>query len=716
MMGVNKLLAFIFLSVFFCSFASATVNEYNYFKLGELDSANNLVPGFAPVSGVGIRSFVCFDAACSGSLGDLWGGSLYASGSALNLVYPTSLMSSSGYGFWVYKTGYNPYWVKGVTWYGTGTVPAVNRYLTRKSNCFSDVSINSPSQVGSTLSFSTGVTSPFVNQYGSMYVPSEIAPHLKTLVDVVVEVENSAGVVVWSNSGQRSLDYSSSGSVSFSATLPDGSYVLNAYSRLGNEAKCSSYTQDVASLSFDVDTCTESVVYGPWSAWSNSESCQTNNFLTQSRSRLEYDQNGCGDFTPVTHWDYQEAACDYCTPSIVTSPWSAWFNTEVCQSNDFLTQERTSIRYDSNACYSITGLVSDIFVNVTYTENQEKVCDYCTESVVYGPWSAWSNSESCQADGFLTQSRSRVEYDQNNCGNFVSVTHWDYQEVACDLFPLVVDVIANPNFGAAPLDVSFSCVAQGGNGVLEYSWNFDNGDVDVGSNVFYIYDEVGEYNVRCKVEDEDGDEAFGYVSVDVGLSEFEDVNLVCFDEVVVGHNQSCSVSIGGGLGDVDVDIFYSDGSLFGSCLTDDISGACGVKDLQSVVGSFDVYATASKVGYVDDNSSVFGYDVLDENYSIVYLKVFNDSGFSYEDYDFFRGEDLFVSFVIEDLNGDVVLADLISRVSLVSSVAGGRVDLEEIEMINGSYYYRLIPVPITHDFILLNTPWLAVGMKPWQNS
>ena len=60
---------------------------------------------------------------------------------------------------------------------------------------------------------------------------------------------------------------------------------------------------------------------------------------------------------------------------------------------------------------------------------------------------------------------------------------------------------------------------------------------------------------------------------------------------------------------------------------------------------------------------------------------------------------MYVSFAIEDLNGAPVVSDMISSVTLVSSVAGGMVALDRLSKSGNVYEYRLVPIPTTHDFI-----------------
>ena len=523
---MKKIFLLLTLTFILFSFASAQVNEYNYFKLGELDSSTNLITTNTPVSGVNVRGFICSGSGCSGTLGNLWGGELYTSTSGINLVYPTYLQSIYGYGFWVYKNGYVPYWVKGVTWYGTGTVPAVNRYLAKKQICISAISIVDTSQAGRDLSVDIRVNSPIVKKYGSMHVPTEVRSHLNTLTDVYAEVRDDSGSLIWSDNRQASLHYSGSTVESFSINnLEDGNYTFTASTSSGNEPKCLSYTPDLDSFDFEV---------------------YTNLFPSASAS-------------------------------------------------------------------------------------------------------------------------------------------------------------ANPLSGNFPLDVSFSCQGTGGDGVLTYFWDFDNGESSTLQNPHYTYLYAGDFDANCRVRDEDGDEAFGYVTIEVGTPEQElkIESLFCFDEVIEGHNQSCSISIEDSLDDVTIEVFYSDDSPFGTCLTNGVTGTCSVKDLQESIGSFEVYAIASKTGYIsdDDEEPKFNYNVIAEEYKIVNLKVYNDSSFTNEDYDFFRGENMFVSFGFEDSANEAVVDDLISNVTLISSLAGGRVDLERIEKVGNMYYYELIPIPITHDFL-----------------
>lgn len=109
----------------------------------------------------------------------------------------------------------------------------------------------------------------------------------------------------------------------------------------------------------------------------------------QNKSLIEYDENyaSCYAITGIaadlwnsgdnnTYWDFQNTSCDYCIPLAINTSWSAWADTEACQSNSYLTEERSLTEYDNNTCYAITGLVADNFTNTTYNEYQEEECIY----------------------------------------------------------------------------------------------------------------------------------------------------------------------------------------------------------------------------------------------------------------------------------------------------------------------------------------------------
>ena len=277
----------------------------------------------------------------------------------------------------------------------------------------------------------------------------------------------------------------------------------------------------------------------------------------------------------------------------------------------------------------------------------------------------------------------------------------DCEEEVIDLTPKIY-IYAMPTSGVVPLKVNFFSQGVGGNGDLSYHWDFDDGSSSNSKNVVHTYNQPGTYEATATVTDEDGDKDSKSVVIKVAPKVITITDITCFDNVIENNNQSCSVTVENSLGlpepNVNVKIYYSDGSEFGSCVTDSISGACETKDLQKNPGDYEVYAIATKTGYVNDVDTYprFSYTVFEEKYEIIGLKVYNDKNFENEDYDFYRGENMYVKFSVEK-NG-VLAEDIVTEAALVSG-PGGRVELNEIRNEGGKYFYELKPIPTTHGFL-----------------
>jgi len=136
------------------------------------------------------------------------------------------------------------------------------------------------------------------------------------------------------------------------------------------------------------DFCTPSMINTSWSVWINVSACYANNTVDQMRNLTQYDNNYCGEVSNTTYFEYQYIACDACTPSMVNTSWSSWYDVTVCQANDTIQQERNLTEFDNNYC----GEVS----NTTYFEYQYIACDFCTPD-----WQPTNTS--CQPDDNLTQ-------------------------------------------------------------------------------------------------------------------------------------------------------------------------------------------------------------------------------------------------------------------------------------------------------------------------
>ncbi|MFH1510130.1 MAG: Ig-like domain-containing protein, partial [Candidatus Woesearchaeota archaeon] len=178
----------------------------------------------------------------------------------------------------------------------------------------------------------------------------------------------------------------------------------------------------------------------------------------------------------------------------------------------------------------------------------------------------------------------------------------------------------------------------------------------------------------------------------------------CFDKVVEDSEQACSIKVSEKSGNVPgalVKLYDKSKSLYGTCTTDSITGACTIIYPAGSPGNHTVYATAEKTGfYADlDDYPYYSYEVLRHRYEIVELKTYNDSMYMNEDYDFYRGENLYAKFQVTDLNNNGRIVPHVITKSTLVSPPGGRAELIKTDESDNWYYYKLTPIPATHEFL-----------------
>jgi len=269
--------------------------------------------------------------------------------------------------------------------------------------------------------------------------------------------------------------------------------------------------------------------------------------------------------------------------------------------------------------------------------------------------------------------------------------------------PLAVTINATPISGLAPLTVQFNSTVTGGIQPYYYNWNFADGSTSALPNPIHTFDLPGTYNVVLTVTDSAGNTASDNIIITVtgalNVSELE-----CFPNVIVGNLQACTlrVTLQGTsipVADANVRLYdLSNDTFYGNCITDVISGSCVVIYPVNNLGTFTVYATAERPGYISDldKTPTFTYNVLPNIYTISNLKIYNDT-FITEDYDFFRNETMYVRFQVLDSNNNSV-NDLVNSVTLVSQ-PGGREQLSVYPVQEPNWYRYYGIIPRTHDFL-----------------
>jgi hypothetical protein len=175
--------------------------------------------------------------------------------------------------------------------------------------------------------------------------------------------------------------------------------------------------------------CSYSLTNTSWGDWEDSGSCQANDTILQERNLTEYDANkaSCCDVTGIgsdciantTFYDYQWAACDFCTPSLTNTSWSGWINITSCRINNTKLQQRNLTQYDSNSCGEVE--------NETFYENRSSECSYCGEEITCGDsvCNCAETCSSCPADcGSCSSSCNSRDCNDNDGWYETGSTQW----------------------------------------------------------------------------------------------------------------------------------------------------------------------------------------------------------------------------------------------------------------------------------------------------
>ncbi len=152
-----------------------------------------------------------------------------------------------------------------------------------------------------------------------------------------------------------------------------------------------------------------------WTQWYDITECLPDNYYTQERNLTETDELECAQTNH--HFQLQNQTCDYCTPSLVNETKSNWIDVS-CLSDNTMSQSRLLNQYDTNYCGEVD--------NQTFTEYKNtEYCDYCTPELDLTEWSTWQD-ETC-VENKMNQSQSQVQYDINYCGEVNNQTEYNYQ-------------------------------------------------------------------------------------------------------------------------------------------------------------------------------------------------------------------------------------------------------------------------------------------------
>lgn len=220
----------------FVGLVSAVVTEDNYVNYGEIDSSGNLITTSTAVNGASVLGYVCSSANCA-SVSSVLFGPLNVPANFITLSYPTTLLSSFGYGIYVYKTGYIPYEAES-DYAGTGQASNYTNYLSRLQSCKSNIDSLTLTQNGGNIDVEANVDSP-INHGGPLnYMPAPISSHYAVDVDVKMEVKKD-GVLDNTKTQTKTVNipFSDDEDVDFSFVAGVGVYEVKIITSKGDD-KC----------------------------------------------------------------------------------------------------------------------------------------------------------------------------------------------------------------------------------------------------------------------------------------------------------------------------------------------------------------------------------------------------------------------------------------------------------------------------------------------
>ncbi len=244
---------------------------------------------------------------------------------------------------------------------------------------------------------------------------------------------------------------------------------------------------------------------------------------------------------------------------------------------------------------------------------------------------------------------------------------------------------------------------------LACAWDFDNDGYADSTDcaAVWVFTAPGNHSVTLTISD--GELSDSIIHTITVIGQLNVTNIECLSPVIEStYNQStwqsCAVDVesnGVPVGGANVVLHYMDGTVIRNCVTDSITGACTVTFTPGAPGNYTVYATAEKAGWVPDLDTVPTEDfvVLAQRYYVSNLNVYNDPAFLNWDLDFFRGEDMYVSFMVVDGSGNPI-DGMVTSVALVSPPGGIAwfVEFPYATPEAGTYYYNL-RIPAIHDFL-----------------
>ncbi len=244
-------------------------NRFNYSEILEIGKNRTTIP----VTGVSAIGFVCSSAKCASvnaSL-DLSSGNVLTdfsnppvmnSGSDANMTifYPTNLNSSFGYGLYFFKDGYIPF-EGDSTLAESGVAPEFTNFLAKKKTCSAPIENftvinnampNVPLVIDVSANLSADTAAALRSAGPLDFVPPQLQRHYSVNTSVTLNITNSTGDVVRTETQYFLIDYSGRARANFTWTpTVSDNYTASVKTGVPDE-KCLSDVPDTDSKDFRV--------------------------------------------------------------------------------------------------------------------------------------------------------------------------------------------------------------------------------------------------------------------------------------------------------------------------------------------------------------------------------------------------------------------------------------------------------------------------------
>ena len=578
MTNKNFLLVFIsFIFIFLIGSCGASVQASFDAYYSVIESDGSITHTTIPVSGFDVEGYLCANADCT-VVGVSVSG-LTASTSTSNIIidFPTNLQSQYGYLLYFYKDGYIGMERSGIIAYGTGPWDAPDTYLYRKAigwapvmnmSVVNEVLPNTPIEIGVSIGVDADTYAAIDD---SRYSNVPLNEEVETLV--TFEIVNSDGVVVYIDSRVLSIGYSGVETVSFNyagfGVGEEGEYDFVIYTDVTDAKILNSVRQSSVSsltvLEEDANDYWYTLISGLRMSPVVPEiddlvtfdfgysSVYVNDIFIPVNTEVEVEFFKDSFSMGIDYYDLSSALEVFS----FSNSFSQAGNYTVVVSG-FPAGAPESGGNVSASSEEISFIVSEFVIDIDWDGdgyNNTVDCDDNDSSV----WQNLTGYTDFDGDGFGSGSfvvvcsgvnlPSGYVADGSDCDDGDVAVNPGALEICgdgvdndCDglvdgvgcASGFVAVANASPLSGYSPLDVSFSCQGAGGNGTLNYFWDFDNGDYSSVQNPNYTYLDVGDFNASCQVRNSIGNATFGYVMIDVNGGDGDN-----FDDDVCNPKWEC---------------------------------------------------------------------------------------------------------------------------------------------------------------------------------